>query len=296
MAQAITNKPTEEKLSEFLQNDRSIKLYQEALNINSKEKSDKAIMFAQSMMLEIERTIGSKSDISKCDPKSIRQAIIDSVKLDVMVDKRQHAHLVPRGGKCHLEIGYRGYIATLTKHLKNVDFTIEPVFNDDDFSVNDHSGFQTYTHTKKNPFRNHKDLKGLIGMYCCITYTHDDKEYSRIAFMSEAEIGDIKSVCKQDFIWKAWPMEMRKKTVIKRACKVMFNNLVEHLDEHDNKDYDLEQQQNRIAKQAEAETTASITSELSQIANDDGFNQDEYDKATDEAKVVTQTAEEVDDE
>lgn len=57
--------------------------------------------------------------------------------------------------------------------------------------------------------------------------------------MDKEEILKCKAVAKMKNIWNTWESEMFLKTIIKRACKRFFYDIVKDIDDEDNKDYDL---------------------------------------------------------
>lgn len=64
-----------------------------------------------------------------------------------------------------------------------------------------------------NPFG---DRGATIGVYC-IAKTHQG-DYL-VDIMGADEIAKIRKAAKQDYVWNAWPDEMTKKAMIKRASK-----------------------------------------------------------------------------
>jgi len=64
-----------------------------------------------------------------------------------------------------------------------------------------------------NPFG---DRGATVGVYC-VAKTFDG-DYL-VDVMSADEIAKIRKAAKQDYVWSAWPDEMAKKAIIKRASK-----------------------------------------------------------------------------
>ena len=194
-----------------------------ALGYNADDEAGKkeAFKYAASVLAEVEKTAGDdKKDLTVCVPHSIAQTMIDAARFRVMIDARQHAHIVKYGKNATLQIGYRGYIAKLKEHYPDADFTVEPIFEGDKFSVSDDNGYQSYKMEKASPFGDNPEK--MVGVFCCISYTNGDRKIQKITTMSKNEIGKVRKAAKQDFIWAQWFLEKAKVAVIKRACKVHF--------------------------------------------------------------------------
>ena len=170
-----------------------------ALGYNADDEAGKkeAFKYAASVLAEVEKTAGDdKKDLTVCVPHSIAQTMIDAARFRVMIDARQHAHIVKYGKNATLQIGYRGYIAKLKEH------------------------YQSYKMEKASPFGDNPEK--MVGVFCCIAYTNGDRKIQKITTMSKNEIGKVRKAAKQDFIWAQWFLEKAKVAVIKRACKVHF--------------------------------------------------------------------------
>lgn len=178
-----------------------------------------------------------KGKLQKCTKESIQSACVDSIKLGLTIDARQHTYLVPYGDKAQLQIGWRGYLYKITEFNPSTVMQIGFVWEGDDFSHEMKDGKATYKHIKKNPFRS--DYEEAIGIYCFMKYKKEDEWFSSIEFMSMDEIMKVKSINKQTYIWDKWFGEMAKKAIIRRAAKIAFASVVEQLDIKDNEQYDM---------------------------------------------------------
>ena len=56
--------------------------------------------------------------------------------------------------------------------------------------------------------------------------------------LNKEEIEKHRKVAKTDFIWKAWPLEMMYKTIIKKATRIHFEDVFKEMNEEDNKSID----------------------------------------------------------
>jgi len=128
------------------------------------------------------------------------------------------------------------YIAYKNKMLiaypeSQVDVSL--VYDGDEFMVNKDSGEVKYEHVIRNPFA--QDEKGVIGGYCVIK----NKRGEFLTLLSKEDIAKHRAVSRDDFLWKQWFKEMALKTVIKKACKVHFDDIYSGIEEMDNENNDL---------------------------------------------------------
>jgi recombination protein RecT len=117
---------------------------------------------------------------------------------------------VPEKGECNLKISFKGLlkIATDSGSIKWVKAEI--VKANDKFT---YRGACTLPEHEMNPFG---DRGATVGVYC-VAKTFDGDFL--VDVMSAEEIGKIRKAAKQDYVWSAWPDEMAKKAIIKRASK-----------------------------------------------------------------------------
>ena len=68
--------------------------------------------YAASVLAELEKMAldPKKSQILNCSAQSIAQTMIDAAKFRLMIDGRQHAHIVQYGANATLQLGYRAYL------------------------------------------------------------------------------------------------------------------------------------------------------------------------------------------
>jgi phage RecT family recombinase len=79
--------------------------------------------------------------LEKCDPKTIYDAVIYSARIGTTLNPAQgQAYLVPRKGKCCLDVGYKGWRATLVSYgaIRHVDAYV--VRDGDDYLWNPAEG------------------------------------------------------------------------------------------------------------------------------------------------------------
>lgn len=201
-----------------------------------------AFRYASSVLAEIKKLDSDpKRSLTSCNPDSIVQAMIDAATLHLAIDGRQHAHLVKFGNSVQFQIGYRGYIAKISEHYREADFTAEAVFKGDKLSVSDDGGFQSYKLEKSDPFA--EGWANLTGVVVRLSYKKGDTQHQKVTTVSKGDLEKMRKAAKQDYIWSAWPIEKAKAAALKRACKIQFADVtgLQELIRHDNEaNFDLD--------------------------------------------------------
>jgi hypothetical protein len=141
----------------------------------------------------------------------------------------------------HITLQYRGisydYIAYKNKMFlvyPGSIFDVQLVYKDDIFEAKKESGKVIYNHQIVNPFtRNEKDF---IGGYCVIK----NKRGEYLTTLNRNEINKHRKIAKTDAIWDKWLVEMAIKTLVKKACKLHFDDIFKNIETIDNENYDLD--------------------------------------------------------
>lgn len=189
----------------------------------TQEAVEEARRYITSVVMEVERSVGSKQDLSKCSIESIVSAMLDGAKFRLMIDGKHHAHLVKYGNRVNFMIGYRGYLYAIKRHFSDADFTVSPVYQGDDLKLWEEDGIQRYSLTQASAFRDGE--QGLQGILVSVTYTDQGKTVRKVTPVPKIKIDKSRGCATQDFIWKKWYLEMAKKTAIKDALKIEFASL-----------------------------------------------------------------------
>jgi len=216
-----------------------------ALGVNnpkSTEAKNEAKKYCASVLAEVEKSAGSKNDLTTCNPDSIVKCMIDAAQFRLMIDGRQHAHLIKYGNAVSLQIGYRGYLAKIAEHYEDADINVFPVYKGDTLEISGKGGFDDYEYKRANNFPSDNDFEGVCA---ALYYKKGGREFQKVITMSASEIQKIRNVAKQDFIWKAWFIEKAKAAAIKRLCKVQFSSmtLIQDMINYDNKEgFDMDKQ------------------------------------------------------
>lgn len=136
-------------------------------------------------------------------------------------------------GKLMVSYNYQAYKNKLLQVYPETLFDIQNVNAGDTFSFKKESGKVFYNHQINNPFDNNKVI---IGCYCIIK----NKRGDFIETLNLDEITKMRNSAKTKNIWDSWFSEMTLKSVIKRACKRHFNDVVSNVDTLDNDNYEPE--------------------------------------------------------
>ena len=197
-----------------------------------KPATDQSVMkFINGAIMAIQASSGTKSDITLCTQQSIANALINAALVKLPVDNRKLAYLVPFRDQCVFMPGFLGYIYKVKEADPTADITVGIVYKGDEFSCSKDSGNATYKHVVKNPFED--TPANIVGLYCFVKTATG----SWIEVMSHKELMKVKAQSKMvtGVIWSTWELEMLKKSMVRRALKIKFNEAVAELDALDNK-------------------------------------------------------------
>jgi hypothetical protein len=163
-------------------------------------------------------------------------------------------------GKIIVSYNYQAYKNLLLNVYPESTFDIQVVNEGDDFSFFKDSGRVIYSHRLKDPFANHKTI---IGTYCIIKNNRGEF----LETLNMEDIAKMKAVATTKNIWDAWESEMVLKSVIKRACKRHFRDIVVNVEKLDNENYDLNLANVDTIVQSAIEKTTKFA-ELTKIYNE----------------------------
>jgi recombination protein RecT len=160
----------------------------------------------------------SAMDTAQRNEASLRGAILNVAAIGVSLNPAlAHAYLVPRDGGICLDISYKGLVKLATDSGAINWAKPELVYDDETFEWENMTVLPIH---KMNPFGGKRatgGIDGLIGGYCIAQLR--DGSYL-IDHMSLSDIENVHSTSKaKNGPWKNWPLEMIKKTLVKRASK-----------------------------------------------------------------------------
>lgn len=202
---------------------------------------DREAMFAM-------QAIEKSSELQKCPPDSIRDAIINVASIGLSLSPAEKlAYLVPRDRVAVLDISYQGLLKLATDSGAVVWAKVELVYEQDEF---EYLGMdRSPVHKISNPFVTTRGP--LIGAYCVAKLSNGDK---LVEVMGIDDIHKIRNTSKAytrkkngkdapSGPWVTWYEEMVKKTVLKRAYKSWpktraMSEAVHVLNQHEGVDFD----------------------------------------------------------
>ena len=138
-------------------------------------------------------------------------------------------------GKLLISYNYKAYKNRVLYAYPLSTFDVQLVRKEDTFQVSKESGKVVYSHGINGLWKD-EQTNPIVGAYCIIKNEKGE-------FFESINLEDIKKMrnaSKTQYIWNEWFGEMVKKSVIKRACKFHFEDLVDKMEEDDNQNYDLE--------------------------------------------------------
>lgn len=132
-------------------------------------------------------------------------------------------------GRAMSMVTYQGYKNKVRSTYPSAKFDIQLVREGDTFSVSKESGKVEYSHKIGDAFSE----QPIKGAYCVISI--DGRDY--FEGLNKKDYEEMKKGSKQGYLWDKWDSEFWLKSVIKRACKRHFYDVVKEIDENDNADY-----------------------------------------------------------
>ena len=197
--------------------------------------------------------------LRKANPQTIQNAVINIASIGLSLNPAlAFAYLVPRDGRCVLDISYKGMVKIATDTGSILWAKAEIVRSSDEFTYN---GFGLLPDHKYNPFE--KGRGDVIGAYCVAKLS--DGSYM-VEVMGLEELNKVRDTSRaKNGPWKTWYEEMAKKTVIKRAYKSWpktsqrLATAVQIVNEHEGIDLDTGDQMHDGAQEALLINSSDIT-------------------------------------
>jgi recombination protein RecT len=206
------------------------------LQVREKEQKNKELVFQAQKQFEVSneykmnfnreagfaiQVLTQNDFLASCDPNSIKNAVVNVALTGLTLNPAlKLAYLIPRAGKCILDISYMGLVKILTDagSVKNVDADV--IYENDKLDYR--KGTDPY-------FKHVKTLSNrgkMIGAYA-IAYFRDGGFQFEV--MGRDEIDKVKGTSeslknektKKYSPWETWEDEMWKKTAIKRLYKLL---------------------------------------------------------------------------
>lgn len=182
------------------------------------------------------QSIKTNALLQSCTTSSIQNAVINIASLGLTLNPaNQYAYIVPRQvnktWQACLDVSYKGLIK-LSSDSGNIQWAKAViVYETDEFEM---QGIEQMPIHKYDPFR--KDRGKIVGGYCAAKLKDDSY---LIDTMPIEELEQVRATSKAaNGPWKTWPLEMMKKTLIKRASKTWpnaepLNKAISLINEHE---------------------------------------------------------------
>lgn len=157
------------------------------------------------------QSIQKNDALAKCSPHTVQNAVINVAAVGLTLNPALgYAYLVPEGGECNLKVSFKGLLKIATDSGSILWAKAEIVKAGDQF---EYLGVCTPPVHKMNPFTARGET---VGVYCAAKTHQGD---FLVDYMDMENINKVKNAAKSKNVWNAWPDEMIKKAMIKRASK-----------------------------------------------------------------------------
>lgn len=240
--------------------------------------------------------IQAAAALQKCPPQTVYDAVVNVAAVGLTLNPAEKlAYLVPRDGKCVLDISYRGLLKIATDTGSIMWGMPELVYEGDDFT---YKGPATKPEHDADVFAENRGTdEGLKGGYCIAKTKECDY---LVTTMTAKEIFEVRRCSKAYMMyaskkgeeWKAGPWvtffgEMAKKTLIKRAQKVWprtdktqrLDHAIHLLNQHEGLSFTDEQldfYSRQVEKSDDPLEFMAFTKSLDSRVHNDLFNHWEY--------------------
>jgi recombination protein RecT len=198
--------------------------------MTDRPRHELAIISAKSMFLKIEngdearwnrelvfamQVVRGSEALQKCTQESIQNAIINLATIGISLNPALAlAYLVPRGGKCVLDISYRGMVMVATDSGSVLDIDASVVYENDVFDYE----------MGLSPKLVHRPVmsgnKGEAVFVYAVAILHNGMK--KFIVLDREEVMKVKAVSKaKSGPWVEWESEMWRKTAVKKLFKLL---------------------------------------------------------------------------
>lgn len=176
--------------------------------VNDEIKFKKEVMFAFQVLRGNEL-------LQKCDPQSIQNAVVNLALTGATLNPAlAQAYLVPRGGKCCLDISYRGLVKIATDSGSVIDIDATVVYEKDEFDYE-----MGLTPRLKHIPSLEPDPGKPMFVYAVAIFPSG---YRKFIVLNRKEIDKVKATSKASSgPWVQWESEMMRKTAVKKLYKLL---------------------------------------------------------------------------
>lgn len=181
---------------------------------------------AQQFYAQISLMVKQEPKIAMCTPESVLTSMMACVHLDLMPNTpEQHAFVIPYKNKrlgimqLQFQIGYKGMLVLAERSGQVRKIEAELVFDADKFTYR--LGLDRKLDHRPSMDADRTDYTKVKGAYAVITLSNGEQVFD---VMGRKELDKIQLTAKasaDDAPWKKWPEAMAKKTIVKRALKLV---------------------------------------------------------------------------
>ena len=166
-------------------------------------------------------------------------------------------------GKNMVMVTFNGYKNKILATYPETQFDIQLVREGDTFKFSKVDGQVKYHHELADPFKGGASGQ-ITGAYVVIK----NKRGEYLETLDKTTYEKMRGQSKQSTLWDKWESEFMLKSVIKRAAKRHFNDVVAEIDRDDNAQYGGVDVDEAIAKSDEAVDGAIATLETAKTTED----------------------------
>jgi len=197
-------------------------------------KAGALVKFLDSKSLEVQTVMPEKESVERalkmaivaatdnpkileCTHISIYRALLQTCHLGISLSPiLNEAHFIPYGGKCTLQLGYRGWIKLVTESDKIQDIYADTVCENDIFKV--------VKGSRPDLVHEYAPVRGVPTHVYAMAFFRDG--HFKFEVVPWSDIEKAKQLSKKggkvNPAWAMWQEEMSKKVAIKRLCKVLI--------------------------------------------------------------------------
>lgn len=190
---------------------------------------NKIIAYIESAKKSEEGKDANKRPVTNNDAQTLYRLIMKYWNLGLAIDGVN----VVITGKNMAMVTFNGYKNKVLATYPETEFDVQLVKEGDTFKFSKDSGHVKYTHDLADPFGTAKSK--IVGAY--VVFKNKRGEF--LETLNRDDYEKMKKASKQAYLWGDWESEFWLKSVIKRACKRHFYDVVDEIDKVDNDDYGL---------------------------------------------------------
>lgn len=162
-------------------------------------------------------TLAGTETLQKVTDVSFMKCVLKAAEMGLAIDGKL-AYAVPYKAECTLIVSYLGILAVARRTKTIRDCYARLVFDSDHFECGHKDGKDFLEH-RPDLRRQFQEIKDAVGVYAIVILPDGSWRYE---WMNRSEVQRIQACSKdtrEGAIWKIWPGEMWKKTVLRRLLK-----------------------------------------------------------------------------